>query len=43
MAAFIYPTIVNLTWGANFLSGTFFDISAIHDLAGSTIIHSTGG
>ena len=43
MAAFIYPTIVNLTWGANFLSGTLFDISAMHDLAGSTVIHSTGG
>ena len=43
MASFIYPTIVNITWGANFLSGTIFDISAMHDLAGSTIIHSTGG
>jgi len=42
MAAFIYPTVVNITWGANFLSGTMFDISAMHDLAGSTVIHSTG-
>ena len=42
MAGFIYPTIVNITWGANFLSGTMFDISAMHDLAGSTVIHSTG-
>ena len=41
--AFIYPTVVNLTWGANFLSGTMFDISALTDLAGSTVIHSTGG
>jgi Amt family ammonium transporter len=43
MAAFIYPTIVNLTWGANFLEGTFLDISGMYDLAGSTVIHSTGG
>ena len=43
VGAFIYPTIVNITWGANFLSGTMFDISAMHDLAGSTVIHSTGG
>jgi len=42
MAAFIYPAIVNITWGSNFLSGTMFDISAMHDLAGSTVIHSTG-
>ncbi len=43
VGAFIYPTIVNITWGANFLSGTMLDISAMHDLAGSTVIHSTGG
>ena len=43
MGAFIYPTIVNITWGANFLDGTFLDISAMYDLAGSTVIHSTGG
>lgn len=43
VGAFIYPTIVNLTWGANFLSGTALDISTLSDLAGSTIIHSTGG
>lgn len=43
VGAFIYPTIVNLTWGANFLSGTALDISSLSDLAGSTIIHSTGG
>ena len=41
--AFIYPTIVNLTWGANFLAGTALDISGLTDLAGSTVIHSTGG
>ncbi len=43
VGAFLYPTIVNITWGANFLSGTFLDISGMHDLAGSTVIHSTGG
>ncbi len=42
MAAVIYPVVVNLTWGANFLKGTFLDISAMHDLAGSTVIHSAG-
>ncbi len=42
MAALIYPIAVNLTWGANFLKGTALDISAMHDLAGSTVIHSTG-
>jgi Amt family ammonium transporter len=41
--AFIYPTIVNITWGANFLAGTILDISGLTDLAGSTVIHSTGG
>lgn len=43
VGAFIYPTIVNLTWGANFLAGTALDISSLSDLAGSTVIHSTGG
>jgi Amt family ammonium transporter len=43
VGAFIYPTIVNLTWGANFLAGTALDISGLADLAGSTVIHSTGG
>ena len=42
MAAVIYPLVVNWTWGANMLKGTFLDISAMHDLAGSTVIHSTG-
>jgi len=42
MAAFIYPLVVNVTWGANLLSGTLFDISSMHDLAGCTVIHSTG-
>ena len=43
MAGFIYPIIVNITWGANFLENTIFDISSMHDLAGSSVIHSTGG
>lgn len=43
VGAFIYPTIVNLTWGENFLAGTALDISGMSDLAGSTVIHSTGG
>lgn len=42
MGAFIYPTVVNISWGADFLSGTFLDLS-MYDLAGSTVIHSTGG
>jgi Amt family ammonium transporter len=43
VGAFLYPTIVNITWGANFLSGTALDISGMVDLAGCTVIHSTGG
>lgn len=42
MAGLIYPLIVNWTWGADMLKGTLLDISAMHDLAGSTVIHSTG-
>jgi len=42
MAAVIYPLVVNVTWGANFLDGTFLALS-MYDLAGSTVIHSTGG
>ena len=42
MAAVMYPIVVNVTLGANFLKGTFLDISSMHDLAGSTVIHSTG-
>ena len=42
MGAFIYPTIVNISWGADFLDGTFLDLN-MYDLAGSTVIHSTGG
>ena len=42
MASFIYPVIVNVTWGLNFLKDTIFELS-MYDLAGSTVIHSTGG
>lgn len=42
MGAFIYPSVVNVTWGENFLEGTAFELS-MYDLAGSTVIHSTGG
>ena len=43
MSAIIYPLVVNVTWGTNLLKDTILDISSMHDLAGSTVIHSTGG
>ncbi len=42
MGALIYPVVVNISWGADFLVGTPLDLS-MYDLAGSTVIHSTGG
>ncbi|MBU1659749.1 ammonium transporter [bacterium] len=42
MGAFIYPLVVNVSWGADMLAGTFLDLD-MYDLAGSTVIHSTGG
>ncbi len=42
MAAFIYPIVVNVSWGADMLENTFLDLN-MYDLAGSTVIHSTGG
>jgi len=42
MGGIIYPLVVNVSWGADFLAGTFLDIN-MYDLAGSTVIHSTGG
>ncbi|MEA1892362.1 MAG: ammonium transporter [Campylobacterota bacterium] len=42
MGGLIYPTVVNISWGADMLAGTLLDIN-MHDLAGSTVIHSTGG
>ena len=42
MGAFIYPIAVNISWGSDWLKGTYFDLNMV-DLAGSTVIHSTGG
>jgi len=36
MSGFIYPMVGRLIWGGGFLSD-------VHDLAGSTVIHSVGG
>ncbi|MBN2767531.1 MAG: ammonium transporter [Campylobacterales bacterium] len=42
MGAFIYPIVVNVNWGSDWLQDTIFDLHMV-DLAGSTVIHSTGG
>ncbi|MEA1916602.1 MAG: ammonium transporter [Campylobacterota bacterium] len=42
MASVIYPLVVNVSWGTDLLDGTMFDLN-MYDLAGSTVIHSTGG
>ncbi|MDD5359358.1 MAG: ammonium transporter [Sulfurovaceae bacterium] len=42
MGALIYPFMVNISWGSDILKDTLFDLN-MHDLAGSTVIHSTGG
>jgi len=42
MAGVLYPLVVNVTWGANLLQDTILNLS-MYDLAGSTVIHSTGG
>ena len=42
MGGLIYPFVVNISWGADMLAGGMFDIN-MYDLAGSTVIHSTGG
>ncbi|MDD5717101.1 MAG: ammonium transporter [Sulfuricurvum sp.] len=42
MGALLYPAVVNISWGNDWLAGTMFDINMV-DLAGSTVIHSTGG
>lgn len=42
MGGLIYPFIVNISWGADIFAGTMFDLN-MYDLAGSTVIHSTGG
>jgi len=43
MGALIYPLVVNISWGTNLLAGSILDISSMYDLAGSTVIHATGG
>lgn len=42
MASFIYPLVVNVSWGSDLLADTMLDLN-MYDLAGSTVIHSTGG
>jgi Amt family ammonium transporter len=42
VSTILYPLIVNISWGADFLKDTFLDLH-MYDLAGSTVIHSTGG
>ena len=42
MGGFIYPMVVNVSWGADLLAGSVLDLH-LYDLAGSTVIHSTGG
>lgn len=42
MGGLIYPLVVNVSWGADLLAGTLLDLH-LYDLAGSTVIHSTGG
>jgi Amt family ammonium transporter len=42
MGALIYPTAVNISWGSDWIKDSIFDLNFV-DLAGSTVIHSTGG
>jgi Amt family ammonium transporter len=42
MSSVLYPLVVNVSWGADILNGTILDLN-MYDLAGSTVIHSTGG
>jgi Amt family ammonium transporter len=42
MGGLIYPTAVNISWGSDWIKNTVFDLNFV-DLAGSTVIHSTGG
>lgn len=42
MGGFIYPVVVNISWGMDWIKNSIFDLNMI-DLAGSTVIHSTGG
>ncbi|HIP12013.1 MAG TPA: ammonium transporter [Arcobacter sp.] len=42
MSSIIYPIVVNVSWGSDIIAGTILDLN-MYDLAGSTVIHSTGG
>ena len=42
VSAIIYPVVVNWAWGSDMLADTILDLN-MYDLAGSTVIHSTGG
>ena len=42
MGGVLYPLVVNVSWGSDILAGTMLDLN-MYDLAGSTVIHSTGG
>ena len=42
MGGILYPLVVNVTWGNNILENTILNLN-MYDLAGSTVIHSTGG
>ncbi len=42
IASVIYPIAVNISWGLDYLKDTALDLK-MYDLAGSTVIHSTGG
>ena len=42
MGGVLYPLVVNVSWGSDILAGTILDLT-MYDLAGSTVIHSTGG
>ena len=42
MGGFIYPVVVNVSWGMDWIKDSIFDLNMV-DLAGSTVIHSTGG
>lgn len=42
MSGILYPLVVNISWGTNILKDTILNLN-MYDLAGSTVIHSTGG
>mgnify|MGYP001275831067 CR=1 FL=1 len=42
MSTILYPLVVNWSWGQDMLADTALDLN-MYDLAGSTVIHSTGG